>query len=747
LYQINLPFNVDGKVLEVGCGDIPLRHDVNWRTMDMRKLPTVDIVTDLEGDWPIESETYDGVFGKFVIEHMSWRAIPHFASECFRVLKEGGSVMMVGPNTLEQCKEIVRRNRITIDENAMIFGGQEERGWNEHKAAFSPDYAKEIFLKAGFDKVEIEPWPIAQTDMSIKAWKMKKSKPTVIMDSRKQGVNIGSFTVMTKSTPETRWINLDILDLNQYASQNGLDFIQSDASKKLPFLDCTVDFIITSHFMEHISRGEGKNFLKECFRIMKPGGIIRITIPDTKKIIGTYPNIKNTFTENEGVKDAEDDAEALWNFLTAGHKTAYDSVSMIMKLNVAGFLSVSEYGYGISGSPEIQADTEDMYPDHSIYIEAQKPITRKELLAMPVEDRRPILERAANELAKVNNHLKIGLMSTQFFGCPPKGYSGLEMVVWDLACGLAELGHTVRLFAPEGSQAPPNGELITTGPALNTVGVDWVKAEQDQWNQFVLPHIDDLDIIHGNNWFGFEYAAKQNPKYKVCHTHHGHLNPEWWLKSKPPFKLNFIGISDFMKREYEAAGIPATFAYNGIDLSRYPYQEKKGDWLLFVGRLDSFKQPHVAIQIARDLGMKIHVVGGTFVNDVAYKDSIVAMAGDNVVIHADAFHEEKVMLMQNARCLLFPSKMGEPFGLVAAEAMACGTPVVALNDGAISEVVKHEDTGFICADIDEMKLGISRLDHIKPENCRKRVKTLFSRRTMAERYVQIYQQILNGEEW
>jgi glycosyltransferase involved in cell wall biosynthesis/predicted SAM-dependent methyltransferase len=717
------------KILEVGGGEIPLFRP----NMDMRKLPTVDIVTDLEGDWPIESETYDGIFGKFVIEHMSWRAIPHFAAECYRILKEGGSVMMVGPNTLEQCKEIARRDRITIDESAMLFGGQEERGWNEHKAAFSPDYAKEIFLKAGFDKVEVEPWPIAKTDMSIKAWKLKKTiVPTT--DNRKLGLNIGSFTVMTKSTVETKWSNLDILDLNQYARQNSFDFIQADASKKLPFQDCTVDFLIASHFLEHITRSEGKNFLLECFRIMKPGGVIRITIPDTKKITGTYSHIQEVFNENVGVKNAEDEAEALWNFLTAGHKTAYDAPAMIKKLQTAGFSNVSEYGFGISCSPEIQADTKDMYPDHSIFIEAVKPATAG-------------TQNTQNAPISIKERLRIGLMSTQFFGCPPKGYSGLEMVVWDLACGLAELGHYVRLFAPEGSQAPPNGQLIPTGRILTTVNTDWVKAEQDQWNNFVIQRIDDLDIVHGHNWFGFEYAAKQNPKYRVCHTHHGHINPEWWLKSKPPYKLNFIAISNFMKREYAALGLPSEYVYNGIDLSRYPYQEKKEDWLLFVGRLDSFKQPHVAIQIAKDLGMKIHVVGGTFVNVVAYKDSILAMASDSVVIHADASHEEKLSLMQNAKCLLFPSKMGEPFGLVAAEAMACGTPVVALNDGAIGEVVLHDVTGFICNNIGEMIQGVHQCENLKPDTCSHRIETHFSRRTMAENYVKLYREILAGREW
>lgn len=165
--SINVPFKPGGEILEVGGGAIPLFHP----NMDMRKLPEVDIVANIEERWPIENERYDGVFGKFVIEHVSWRRVPFFIAECYRILKPGGSAMMIGPNTFEQCKEIIRRGKIHTDEASMIFGGQEEPGWNEHKAAFSPDYAKELFTGAGFVKVVTQPWPVAITDMIIYAWK------------------------------------------------------------------------------------------------------------------------------------------------------------------------------------------------------------------------------------------------------------------------------------------------------------------------------------------------------------------------------------------------------------------------------------------------------------------------------------------------------------------------------------------------------------------------------------------------
>ncbi|RLI76732.1 hypothetical protein DRP04_12385, partial [Archaeoglobales archaeon] len=276
--------------------------------------------------------------------------------------------------------------------------------------------------------------------------------------------------------------------------------------------------------------------------------------------------------------------------------------------------------------------------------------------------------------------------------------------------------------------------------------------------------LKDLDIINGHNWFGFEYAAKaMNPSLRVCHTHHGGLNMEWWGKSKPPFKLNLIAISNWMKKVYEALGFSSRVCYNGINLKDYPLKRKKGDRLLFVGRIDRFKQPHVAIQVAKKLGMGLDIVGGTFVQDPTYLERIRNLCdGKQIKFYPDAPHKVKVRLMQNAKCLIFPSRMGEPFGLVAVEAMACGTPVVALNDGAIEEVVK--EGGIVCDvfnkqitprgavysikrnPVEALTEAIKKISSISPFDCRKNAER-FSREKMAENYLTLYRQILDGQEW
>ncbi len=733
---ITLPFAPGSKVLEIGGGDTPLFRP----NLDMRKLPTVDIVCNLESQWPVNDRTYDGVFGKYVIEHMSWRKIKHFISECRRVLKPGGLMVMIGPNTLEQCREVARRGRITDNESAMLFGGQEEPGWNEHKAAFSPEMVTGILQENGFSNIQIQALPEAATDMVIcaqqpanaifnltqQSWyqdALKEMDPKI--DSVK--LNIGSFTVMYKG-----WINCDILDLSEWARQEGFVFRQFDARRGIPWPDNSVDVIVASHLLEHITRAEGLNFLRECRRVLKTGGTIRIAVPDLRTMAYAYvcPECEyprgslKDFSFNEGVKNAEDEAEALWNLVTAGHVTAYDEVALTNKLSAAGFADVAVRKPGESSDVRIKQETKDMYPELSIYMEGTK-----------------------SDRVQISRAMKVGLVSTQFFGVPPKGYSGLEMVVWDLACGLAKRGHQVTLFAPEGSQAPPGGQLIVTGPALSSVNADWLASETKAY-EALQGHVNGLDIVHGHNWFGCEYLLKMaDNSRKVCHTHHGHLNQEFWCRSKPPFKLNFIAISGFMADEYRSAGIASRAAYNGIDLEKYSFWPDKGGRLLFVGRLDKFKQPHVAIEVAKKAGLPIDIVGGTFVQDEAYLDQVRAMCdGKMVNLYENASHQVKAGLLELARALLFPSAMGEPFGLVAAEAMACGTPVIALNDGAISEVV-DPSCGFVVATADEMVEAINHLSEINPRACRDRVETYFSRDVMAARYEELYQDILRGEEW
>ena len=168
-------------------------------------------------------------------------------------------------------------------------------------------------------------------------------------------------------------------------------------------------------------------------------------------------------------------------------------------------------------------------------------MTREECVQAVREGKKPIraqncfdmYAKSEQKLQNSQKSLKIALISTPFFAVPPKQYGGLEQIVWDLAEGLDELGHEVTVFGTEGSQAPPHGHLVVTGPSYNTVNIDWFQAEKNAYEKYkdiITP--DRFQIVHDHTWFGFLYLLKTRyPNLNVIHTHHGGLSwnspPQW----------------------------------------------------------------------------------------------------------------------------------------------------------------------------------------------------------------------------
>jgi len=356
--------------------------------------------------------------------------------------------------------------------------------------------------------------------------------------------------------------------------------------------------------------------------------------------------------------------------------------------------------------------------------------------------------------------MKLGLISTPFLSTPCRNYGGAEMVLWNIANGLTTNGHKVVLFATDESQAPKNGFLVKCGKEIGTVQVDWFKAEKDMWEnykQYINP--DNFDLVLGSNWFGFEYASKSiHPSLNVAHLHHGGLN-DVWLQSKPPFKTNLISISRWMKKVYQSQGYESQVCYNPVDTNFYKYQEEKGDRFLFVGRVDKFKRSQTAIEACKRLNVGLDIVGGSFVQDMGYLNHIKSLCdGEQIKLHLDASHEEKIKLYQNAKATMFPSRMGEPFGLISIESMSCGTWVIGMNDGAIPEVITPESgevvgrpsdgTITLEEDVNAVVQAIRNLEKngYDPKKCRARAED-FSIPKCVARYEELFNQIISGYNW
>ena len=166
-----LPFRQGDRVLEVGGGERPFFHP----NLDIRAIPTVDIVADISQGLPLEDSSFDGLFAQYFLEHVSWRKMRDVVSEIHRILKPNGIAVLVTANLEEQCKLALDWFKDGKGEKVseMIFGSQEFDNWDAgaHHCGFSPESATKLFKEAGFNRVQIVPHPVSKSDLIIEATK------------------------------------------------------------------------------------------------------------------------------------------------------------------------------------------------------------------------------------------------------------------------------------------------------------------------------------------------------------------------------------------------------------------------------------------------------------------------------------------------------------------------------------------------------------------------------------------------
>jgi glycosyltransferase involved in cell wall biosynthesis len=346
--------------------------------------------------------------------------------------------------------------------------------------------------------------------------------------------------------------------------------------------------------------------------------------------------------------------------------------------------------------------------------------------------------------------LRIALVVPPYFDVPPAAYGGVEAVVADLADALVERGHAVSLigagragtkaaFVPVWDRTMPE-RLGEPFPEIIHAAVCRRAVER-------LAEEDGLDVVHDNTMGGPlnapAYAALGLP---TVVTMHGPVDDDLYRYYRTLGEdVHMVAISG-RQRELAPDLNWAGTVHNALRVQTWPFRPDKDGYALFLGRFHPNKAPHLALEAAHAAGLPL-VLAGKCAEPVerAYFEREVRprlTEADQVYGVADAAGKRR--LLAHARCLLFPVQWEEPFGMVMIEAMACGTPVVALRGGAVPEVVVDGVTGFIRDDPAELPDAIARVGRIDPRACRDRVEREFSATRLAAGYEAAYRVALAG---
>ncbi|MGV9666324.1 glycosyltransferase family 4 protein [Nocardia niigatensis] len=344
--------------------------------------------------------------------------------------------------------------------------------------------------------------------------------------------------------------------------------------------------------------------------------------------------------------------------------------------------------------------------------------------------------------------LHIVLVAPPYFDIPPVGYGGVEAVVATLADELVDQGHRVTLLGA--GRAGTKARFIRVWDEVMTKRLGEPYPEivnaMKAWQIIEALHAEDpVDIVHDHTFAGpVNAAAYRTLGIPTVVTVHGPVDPEMheYYQSFDR-SVRLVAISDRQRALAPDLNWIGR-VHNAIRPSEWPFRTEKLDYALFLGRYAPYKGPHLALEAAHAAGMRLVLAGK--LNEPPehefFGKHITPLLTDTDDVFGEADATAKRHLLAGARCLLFPIRWEEPFGIVMIEAMVCGTPVIALRGGAVEEVVEHGVTGWICDHPDELPGAIARADEIDPYACRERVERLFATDLFAQGYEAAYRRAI-----
>lgn len=335
--------------------------------------------------------------------------------------------------------------------------------------------------------------------------------------------------------------------------------------------------------------------------------------------------------------------------------------------------------------------------------------------------------------------MRVAILAPVAWRTPPRHYGPWEQVASNIAEGLIKRGIDVTLFA--------TGDSITAGK-LDAICEQGYEEDRTQ-DAKVLEclHISNLmekagefDIIHNNfDFLPLTYSGLI--KTPLITTIHGFSSE----RIIPVYKKynsigNYVSISN-SDRSPELNYLATV--YNGLDTKDFELNESPDDYLLYFGRIHPHKGTAEAIEIAKKSNRKL-IIAGIVQDEGYFKNKIEPQLNDQIEYIGSAGPEKRNFLLGNAAALLHPISFDEPFGMSVAEAMLCGTPVIAFNRGSMPELIKDGETGFLVNDVGEAVEAVKNLKAIKRADCCNWATTQFSCDKMVADYLELYRKILKS---
>ncbi len=335
--------------------------------------------------------------------------------------------------------------------------------------------------------------------------------------------------------------------------------------------------------------------------------------------------------------------------------------------------------------------------------------------------------------------MKIAMLAPISWRTPPRHYGPWELVTSLLTEALVRRGVDVTLFATQDSQTAGTLAGVVPAPYSEDPSID-AKVWEFRHLAHVFERAGEFDLIHNQADFP-AHAFSHLVDTPMVTTIHG-FSSDRILPMYQPYqdRVHYVAISDAdrsPKLNYAAT------IHHGIVLDDFPFDPTGSEDLLFFGRMHPDKGAAEAIAVANATNRKLAMYG--IVQDQGYYERSVVPALNDRITHPGAVGgEDRTRALGSAAALLHLINFDEPFGLSVIEAMACGTPVIAIDRGSMPELIEHGVTGFLVNSVDEAIAAVARLPEIDRAACRAAVAERFSVERMADRYIALYETIIGG---